>query len=100
MKSDENVGFVLWDVEALPSITFRLIEDCEGLSQIFVDGNIRLLEVDRARFGKTCIVDPETIRPVIEKLDPAETLAGSGINLQPNGSARLRLPAETFRGRA
>jgi hypothetical protein len=46
-----------------------------------------LLRVDRPKLRETCSVDPETIRPIIEKLYPGETLAGRAFNVQSNGQA-------------
>ena len=82
---------MLVDDAALSSGTARLMDHCAGLENVFTDGAIRLIRVDQAHIETTCKVDPEAIRPVIEKLYPAETMVGARFNIQPNGSAAIAI---------
>ena len=93
MARANDAGFLLIEDEFLPSSTSFAIAHCPGLDLVFAESTVRLFRIDRTRLGQTCVLDTEAIRPVIEKLYPAETTAGIGFNMQPNGSAAIEVGA-------
>jgi hypothetical protein len=84
-----DAGFILLEDGFLPARTVHRIGHCAGIETVFVEGTVRLLHVDRRQLDETCFIDPETIRPLIEKLYPSETSVGRGFNVQPDGSSAL-----------
>jgi hypothetical protein len=87
IAGNRDVKFVLLEDATLPASTTNIIAHCAGIDTVFVEGTVSLFRVDRSKLRETCSVDPETIRPIIEKLYPGETLAGRAFNVQSNGEA-------------
>ncbi len=84
---NRNAGFLLLEDAILPSSTAGMIAHCAGIEPVFTVGTVRLFRLDRSKLRDTCFDDLETIRPVIEKLYPSETLAGHAFNIQSSGLA-------------
>ena len=87
--SDREAGFALLDTASFPSGTAPALSHCWGIETIFIEGPIAFFRIDRSKLRDACTVDPETIRPIIEKLYPGETLAGRVFNVQSNSVAAI-----------